>query len=99
MSENRNHIVFGLTKDQEIKLKEWTKEQEALALKSQLEKAKKNEIPYSSVVKSLENGIPYYGAIGGALTYSFTPTSLGVVVSVEHAFTKNSIDLTNYGEW
>lgn len=42
---------------------------------------------------------PYYGAIGGALTYMFTPTSLGLVAKVEHGYTKETIDLTNYSEW
>lgn len=42
---------------------------------------------------------PYYGAIGGELTYSFTPTSLGVAVVVRHALTKNEINLTEYDLW
>lgn len=41
----------------------------------------------------------YGGAIGGALTYSFTPTSLGIVTKVTNNFNKETIDLTNYDEW
>jgi hypothetical protein len=47
----------------------------------------------------LESGRPYYGAIGGALTYSFTPTSLGTVVKVKHGFTDAEIDLSDYDQW
>lgn len=41
----------------------------------------------------------YYGAIGGELTYLFTPTSLGVVVRVKHAVTGAELDLTDYASW
>lgn len=41
----------------------------------------------------------YGGAIGGRWTYSFTPTSLGIVVKVRDAIDKSEIDLTNYDEW
>lgn len=32
-----------------------------------------------------EDGLPRSGAIGGALTYSFTPTSIGTIITVECA--------------
>ncbi len=38
------------------------------------------------------------GAIGGRLTYSFTPTGLGVVTEVECACGAK-IDLTDYDSW
>lgn len=41
---------------------------------------------------------PYYGAIGGAYTYSWTATSLGVVVKVKNEATGDVLDLTNY-DW
>lgn len=43
------------------------------------------------------NAVPYFGAIGGDLTYSFTPTSLGTIIKVE-CFNKQ-LDLTAYDEW
>lgn len=43
-------------------------------------------------------GDKYYGAIGGAFTYSFTPTSLGVIVKVTHV-DGGEIDLTDYMSW
>ena len=36
-------------------------------------------------------------AIGGAETFSFTPTSIGVVVKVDYL--GESIDLTDYESW
>ena len=48
---------------------------------------------------TLEDGTiyPYSGAIDGSLTYSFTPTSLGLIVKVSsHGY---ELDLTNYHEW
>lgn len=38
------------------------------------------------------------GAIGGRLTYSFTPTSLGCVAKVRCAC-GGEVDLTNYEHW
>lgn len=42
---------------------------------------------------------PYYGASGGAYTYEYTPTSLGVVVKVKNEMTGDAIDLTHYEDW
>ena len=42
---------------------------------------------------------PYMGAIGGGTTYSFTPTSLGVIVKVHDALTKEVLDLSDYDSW
>jgi len=36
--------------------------------------------------------------IGGAYTYSFTPTGLGTIVVVK-CVNKNTIDLTDYDNW
>jgi hypothetical protein len=41
---------------------------------------------------------PYYGAIGGSMTYSFTPTNIGTVVKVEHA-TGAVLDISDYEHW
>lgn len=39
------------------------------------------------------------GAIGGRLTYSFTPTSLGMVIKVTDEISKQTIDLSDYDRW
>lgn len=46
-----------------------------------------------------QNKSNYEGASGGRFTYSFTPTSLGVVTKVQDDLTGNEIDLTDYSMW
>lgn len=41
----------------------------------------------------------YCGAIGGRLTYSFTPTSIGLLVEVTDNLTKEKLDLTDYDDF
>lgn len=41
---------------------------------------------------------PYVGTIGGAYTYKFIPTGLGLIVTVER-IDGYSIDLTNINNW
>jgi len=41
----------------------------------------------------------YCGAIGGRITFKFTPTGLGEIIKVEDTYTKKEIDLTNYENW
>jgi hypothetical protein len=49
-----------------------------------------------------EDGMPKHGAIGGALTYQFTPTSVGTVtkavflIGTDH---EQSLDLSDYTDW
>lgn len=49
------------------------------------------------------NSYPYLGAIGGGLTYEFTPTSLGTIFRVSFLPAVNGetkiLDLTEYGDW
>lgn len=50
------------------------------------------------VVKTKDGKIyPYSGAIGGDCTYSFTPTSLGMVTKVTSY--GQELDLTDYNLW
>lgn len=42
-------------------------------------------------------GRSYAGAIGGATTYEFTPTSIGLIFKVRH-FDKE-LDLSDYEDW
>ena len=43
----------------------------------------------------------YAGACGGALTYIFTPTTLGTVEKVRCEFPdcREEFDITEYGDW
>lgn len=44
------------------------------------------------------NDLPYHGAIGGAVTYTFTPTGLGIVEKVKYA-EFDALNLTDYDMW
>lgn len=41
----------------------------------------------------------YYGCSGGAYTYHFTPTSIGLCVEVSNGLTEEEINLTEYEDW
>ena len=91
--------TFTLT-DEELKaIDEWLMDEiypEVIA--EQKRNFKANEIN-PVVLSHWEDGQPYGGAIGGGVTYSFTPTSLGVVVKVKEAHTGKELDLTDYDSW
>jgi hypothetical protein len=53
----------------------------------------------SEIKKSLRSGHAYYGAIGGGISYTFTPTGLGVIVEAKEYFTQETKDFTDYGDW
>lgn len=46
-----------------------------------------------------EIGLSMTGAIGGRWTYSFTPTSLGLIVKVKDGMYGGELDLSNYEDW
>lgn len=53
----------------------------------------------SEWLKTRELG-KYAGAIGGRFTYSFTPTSIGLIVEVADGMgDKAKIDLSDYDSW
>jgi hypothetical protein len=79
--------VFTLTEEQEEKLEVWRQEQDRKVMEAQ--KGTECEQP----------GRAYYGAIGGAYTYSFAPTGIGDVVKVTNSETKETIDLSDYELW
>lgn len=37
--------------------------------------------------------------IGGAITYTFTPTGLGSIVTIQCNICKTKIDITDYDNW
>lgn len=53
----------------------------------------------SKVEDPLEQDAPYYGAVGGGLVYSFTPTSLGTILVVTESITKQSLNVTAALDW
>lgn len=43
--------------------------------------------------------VPYYGAVGGGLTYCFTPTSLGTILVVKETITGKELNVSNALDW
>jgi hypothetical protein len=62
-----------------------------------LNKKKTFKNPNELIEFCWKSGHPYGGTIGGGLTYSFTPTSVGIVLEVTYFGRK--LDLTRYEEW
>lgn len=89
-----DQMNFKLTKDQLIQLNEWIVEVEKRAAIIQIEKAKVKgwQFPYP-------RPLPYHGALGGGLTFSFTPNGIGLHCKVTESITGESIDLSDYDNW
>lgn len=45
-----------------------------------------------------DSSIPYFGAIGGNITWTLIPTSLGTIVKANYS-KHSQIDLTDYDKW
>ena len=43
--------------------------------------------------------VPYYGAAGGGLSFTFAANGLGTFCKVTEAITKRTLDLSEYDEW
>ena len=106
MTEN-DVIVFTVTREQYEKYIQWRQEIDERLAKEQLETRnffdgkELNETQLHRVHKSIEDGkpYPYYGAIGGAYTWMFTSTSMGMVIKVENCASRDVLDLTDYDDW
>lgn len=72
------------------------------AVVRQRETMPSNDPAYGIAEEFWENGYPYHGASGGSVTYSFTPTSIGMICTVtylENTEFQRSMDVTDYDEW
>lgn len=93
-------MKFSLNKNQVLKLKTWQTEQNAYAVAKQKQQHKdRDKVPEEMFTISWEAGYPYTGACGGCETYTFIPTSIGMIVKVLNSVTGNVIDLTEYENW
>jgi hypothetical protein len=79
--------MFGLDEKQAQKLSAWKEEQH----KKVIEKQKGTKVEHP--------GEAYYGCSGGAFTYMFTPTTLGLVTEVKNNLTGETINLTDFEDW
>jgi hypothetical protein len=86
--------MFALSESQQRKIDKWILE---VINPKLLEKARNGEPGYW-IIEDEGTAYAYAGAIGGEYTYKFTPTSLGVIIQVEH-FIGEKIDVTDYELW
>lgn len=87
--------MFDLDNEQKEKLAIWKEKLNKKIIEKQRETMSAEDFALLT-----DNGkYPYSGATGGSITYSFTPTSLGIVTIVTDGLTGESIDLTDYDSW
>jgi hypothetical protein len=86
-------IEFRLNPSQVRLLNRWIKDVHAAAADQQIRDMQDGtrRIPYLYV--------PYYGAIGGGLTFRFVPTGVGLGCSVTEAITGRTLNLSDYEDW
>jgi hypothetical protein len=89
-------FTFTVTVGQYEKVEKWLDEQNVKAVEIQRKKHKNPDPIYEMC---WEMGLPYCGAIGGEVSYEFSPTSLGDCLVVKHAVTKEELNITDYGAW
>lgn len=85
--------MFSLTQTQQEKLNTWL----AVQYKEKIEEQRRTMSARDFKMLTQNGKYPYTGAVGGGLTYCFTPTSLGVITVVK--WFENEIDLTEYEMW
>jgi hypothetical protein len=92
-------MKFELSEAEVARVRAWSAEQDAVVVERQRQEIAEGKFPNAFAVALNANGIAYYGAIGGALTYSFTPNLIGEVITVKHGGTGAELDLTDYENW
>jgi len=90
---------FEVTAAQHAKVERWNREQDALVLARQRDAIKREGPRDAFTAREAAEGRPYYGAAGGSLTYCFTPTGVGINLTVRHNGTGAALDVTDYESW
>jgi len=90
-------MIFEITAEDNAKISKWLRDEVYPSIVSE-------QLKNPDIAQHLypdDDGIirrPYTGAIGGGLTYEFTPTDMGVVTKVRY-FNGKELDLTDYDSW
>ena len=92
--------MFCLTKDQQAKVEQWLH----TVIYPPIVERQLQDPKTAALVVETEDGkvYPYTGAIGGGLTYSFYPTSIGTIIKVSHKDVNGDLqvlDITDYDTW
>lgn len=94
----RQIILFNIKISEHTykKLKNWISECDAKAVAKQRSEYKN---PDAVVIACWNDGYPYFGAIGGGISYTVTPTSLGAAIKARYTYLDEELDLTEYENW
>jgi len=94
-------ISFNLSAAESQKFVEWREAVNKRAAEKQLEASAKRGADALSETKRLQKMSrgPYTGAIGGSVTFSFTPTTIGTVAKVKESITGEELVLTDFSDW
>ena len=92
--------MFSLSKEQQAKVEQWL---QTVIYPPIVERQLQDPEIAMWVVKTEDGKVyPYTGAIGGGLTYSFSPTSIGTITKVSHNDVNGDLqvlDVTDYDMW
>lgn len=92
--EKKPAFAFEVTKEQAEKAREFAKAIDQKVWDEQVAKCRNCKRNKHDLCYMHRTG-PYYGAIGGSLTWSFTPTSIGIMVTVKHGMTGDELFLSD----
>lgn len=91
-------LRFEIDYDQS-KIDAWIKAVYERGIEIQKKTVTSDDPLYETYKLSWDMGFPYTGASGGQFTYSFTPTSLGVLAYIKDSVTHEVLDITNMENW
>lgn len=87
-------MEFILTESQIKKVNDWYD-----SIRKDIAESQRKDLAELHDHLTMDGEYPYYGAIGGGLTYSFTPNGIGTTVKVKESITGKELDLTDYESW
>ena len=87
-------MKFELTPEQVKQVDEWYE-----SLVPKILELQKISLGNEYSVLTTNGKYPYYGAIGGGITYQFIPTGLGNICVVREAITQEELNITDFDSW
>ena len=87
---------FEITKEEHEKINLWLETEVYPEVIARQKETYKDNL---FIMSTLEQGQPYGGAIGGGLSYTFTPNSLGLGFRVKEWWSGKELNLTDYDSW
>lgn len=86
--------TFGLTVAEAKCIDDWYE-----SLKPEILAIQKQNNQVGSLGDTINHSEPYYGAVGGGLSYTFIPTSLGNIVTVTESITGKKLNVSDATDW